>query len=189
MTRVADVVSALERAYPPRLAADWDAVGLVCGDPADPVERVLVAVDPVPETVDEVLETGAQLLVTHHPLLLRGIHSVATTGAKGAAVTALVVHDIALYVAGGVLVGAVALVLAAVHLRRPPPPRALLLASAGLLALVPVTYLLGNLGRLDTVSFALVDANRWPHRLAAVALLLLVVGTARSCRAPDGGRP
>ena len=50
---VGDVIAALEAAYPPALAADWDAVGLVCGDPAEPVASVLVAVDPVPETVDE----------------------------------------------------------------------------------------------------------------------------------------
>ncbi len=99
MTRLADVVSALERAYPPRLAADWDAVGLVCGDPADPVERVLVAVDPVPETVDEALETGAQLLVTHHPLLLRGVHGVGADTPKGALVHRLVRGGAALFTA------------------------------------------------------------------------------------------
>jgi dinuclear metal center YbgI/SA1388 family protein len=99
VTRLADVVSALERAYPPRLAADWDAVGLVCGDPADPVERVLVAVDPVPETVDEALETGAQLLVTHHPLLLRGVHGVGADTPKGALVHRLVRGGAALFTA------------------------------------------------------------------------------------------
>ena len=70
MTTVGDAIAALEAAYPPRLAADWDAVGLVCGDPADPVSSVLIAVDPVPETVDEAVG-AAQLLITHHPLLLR----------------------------------------------------------------------------------------------------------------------
>ena len=69
--RLRDVVDVLEAAYPPALAQDWDAVGLVCGDPDEPVERVLVAVDAVVETVDEAIGTGAQLLLTHHPLLLR----------------------------------------------------------------------------------------------------------------------
>jgi putative NIF3 family GTP cyclohydrolase 1 type 2 len=99
VTRLADVVSALERAYPPRLAADWDAVGLVCGDPDDEVQRVLVAVDPVPETVDEALETGAQLLVTHHPLLLRGVHGVGADTPKGALVHRLVRGGAALFTA------------------------------------------------------------------------------------------
>ena len=99
MTRLADVLAVLERAYPPHLAADWDAVGLVCGDPADPVDRVLVAVDPVPETVDEALETGAQLLVTHHPLLLRGVSGVGADTPKGALVHRLVRGGAALFTA------------------------------------------------------------------------------------------
>ena len=41
---VRDVIAALKAAYPPRLAESWDAVGLVCGDPAEPVRRVLVDV-------------------------------------------------------------------------------------------------------------------------------------------------
>jgi dinuclear metal center YbgI/SA1388 family protein len=87
---VRDVVAALEAAYPPGLAASWDAVGLVCGDPAEPVQRVLVAVDPVAETVLEALELNAQLLVTHHPLLLRGVHGVPADDPKGALVHRLV---------------------------------------------------------------------------------------------------
>jgi dinuclear metal center YbgI/SA1388 family protein len=96
---LADVVGALERLYPPDTAQSWDQVGLVSGDPAQPVGRVHFAVDPTLAVIEEARALGADLLVTHHPLLLRGIHSVATTGAKGASVTALVVHDIALYVA------------------------------------------------------------------------------------------
>ena len=87
---VRDVVAALEAAYPPALAESWDAVGLVCGDPDEPVRRVLVAIDPVAETVAEALDGGAQLLVTHHPLLLRGVHGVPADDPKGALVHRLV---------------------------------------------------------------------------------------------------
>jgi hypothetical protein len=87
---VRDVIAALEAAYPPGLAESWDAGGLVCGDPAEPVRRVLVAVDPVAETVAEALEQDAQLLVTHHSLLLRGVHGVPTDDPKGALVHRLV---------------------------------------------------------------------------------------------------
>jgi dinuclear metal center YbgI/SA1388 family protein len=98
MTTVGDVIAVLEAAYPPELAADWDAVGLVCGDPADPVRSVLFAVDPVPETVDEAVG-GAQLLVTHHPLLLRGVHGVGADTPKGALVHRLVRGGTALFTA------------------------------------------------------------------------------------------
>jgi len=94
---VADAVAALEAAYPPALAQDWDAVGLTVGDPADPVRRVLVAVDPLPEVVDEAIATGTDLLVTHHPLLLRGVHAVAATAPKGSAVHRLIRHGVALF--------------------------------------------------------------------------------------------
>ena len=96
---LADVVRALDGVYPPETAQPWDRVGLVSGDPAQPVGRVHFAVDPTLAVIDEARSLAADLLVTHHPLLLRGIHSVVTTTAKGASVTALVVHDIALYVA------------------------------------------------------------------------------------------
>ena len=97
--RLGDVVAALDSLYDPRWAQDWDAVGLVVGDPDQPVRRVLLAVDPVQAVVDEAVSWGADLLVTHHPLLLRGVHSVATTHPKGRAVTALVRAGVALHVA------------------------------------------------------------------------------------------
>jgi dinuclear metal center YbgI/SA1388 family protein len=96
---VRDVVAVLEAAYPPELAESWDAVGLVCGDPAEPVRRVLVAVDPVTETVAEALERDAQLLVTHHPLMLRGVHGVPADDPKGGLVHRLVRAGVALFCA------------------------------------------------------------------------------------------
>lgn len=96
---LADVVRALEALYPPETAQPWDQVGLVTGDPGQPVRRVHFAVDPTLAVIDEARSLGADLLVTHHPLLLRGVHSVATTTAKGASVTGLVASGVALYVA------------------------------------------------------------------------------------------
>ena len=94
-----DVVSALDVLYPPALAADWDAVGLVCGDPAEPVRSVLFAVDPVAVVVEEAIAHGVDLLVTHHPLFLRGTSTVAATTAKGRAVHRLIRAGIGLHVA------------------------------------------------------------------------------------------
>jgi len=94
-----EVVAALERLYPLHTALTWDRVGLVSGDLDQPVSLVHFAVDPTLAVIEEARACGANLLVTHHPLLLRGVHSVATTGAKGASVTALIENHIALYVA------------------------------------------------------------------------------------------
>ncbi len=76
-----EVVAVLERVYDPSWAESWDAVGLVCGDPDAAVRRVVFAVDPVTAVVDEAIARGADLLVTHHPLFLRGVHGVASRAA------------------------------------------------------------------------------------------------------------
>src|SRR4051794_30160586 len=94
-----EVIAALDARYDPALAEGWDAVGLVCGDPAEPVERVLFAVDPVEDVVDELLEGGGRLLVTHHPLLLTAVHGVPADHPKGRLVHRLVRGGAALFVA------------------------------------------------------------------------------------------
>ncbi|WP_446665702.1 Nif3-like dinuclear metal center hexameric protein [Flexivirga sp. B27] len=96
---LADVIRVLDGFYPPHTAAGWDQVGLVTGDPQQSVGRVHFAVDPTQAVIEEARDAGADLLVTHHPLLLRGVHSVATTTAKGMAITTAVVADLALYCA------------------------------------------------------------------------------------------
>jgi len=96
---VADVVALLERRYPPTWAEQWDRVGLVLGEPSAPVRRVACVVDCVPETVAEALADGADMIVAHHPLLLRGVSSVAPTTYKGRIIHQLIKNDVALYVA------------------------------------------------------------------------------------------
>lgn len=98
-TTLADITRILDGFYPPQDAQSWDAVGLTSGDPTQPVGRVLFAVDPALSVIEEAVSGGYDLLVTHHPLLLRGVKTVATTSGKGRAVTALVVGDVALYTA------------------------------------------------------------------------------------------
>ena len=97
--RLSDVVAVLEELYPPSWAQSWDAVGLVCGDPDAPVRRVLLAVDPVAPVVRDAVDGGFDLLLTHHPLYLRGTTSVAATSPKGKVVHALVRGGCALHVA------------------------------------------------------------------------------------------
>ncbi|WP_144207279.1 Nif3-like dinuclear metal center hexameric protein [Mycobacterium tilburgii] len=86
--RLCDVIAVLDEAYPPRLARSWDSVGLVCGDPGDMLDSVTIAVDATAAVVDEVPDGG--LLLTHHPLLLRGVDKVAASTPKGALVHRLI---------------------------------------------------------------------------------------------------
>lgn len=87
--RLADVKALVEDWYPPHRAEEWDAVGLVCGDPDADVRRILLAVDPVQAVADEAVALDADLVIVHHPLYLRGTTSVAASTSKGR-----VVHDL-----------------------------------------------------------------------------------------------
>ena len=95
--RLAEVIAVLDEAYPPGLAHDWDSVGLVCGDPQDIVDSVTVAVDVTAEVVDTVGPRG--LLLAHHPLLLRGVDTVAADTPKGALIHRLIRDGSALFTA------------------------------------------------------------------------------------------
>ncbi|NLU70149.1 Nif3-like dinuclear metal center hexameric protein [Streptomyces sp. HNM0574] len=102
MPALSDVLTALDTLWPRERAEQWDAVGTVCGDVANPdarVTRVLFAVDPVQEIAEEAVELGAELLVTHHPLYLRGTTTVAADTFKGRVVHTLIRNGIALHVA------------------------------------------------------------------------------------------
>lgn len=97
-----EVIAVLDALWPRERAEQWDAVGPVCGDVGDPearVDRVLFAVDPVQEIADEAVSLGAQLLVTHHPLYLRGTTTVSADTFKGRVVHTLIRHGVALHVA------------------------------------------------------------------------------------------
>lgn len=96
---LSDVIAAIERRWPLAGAEQWDASGLVSGDPAAPVARVLLVVDAVAATVDEAVEGGFDLVVAHHPLLLRGVTSIAEDRYKGALLARLIRADCALVAA------------------------------------------------------------------------------------------
>ncbi|ACV79607.1 Nif3-like dinuclear metal center hexameric protein [Nakamurella multipartita] len=118
MTRLRDVLHTLETAYPAALAEHWDTgIGLTCGDPDEPVTGIRLAVDVDPATVQETIDAGAQLLLTHHPLLFRPLQSVAADSAKGALVHRMIragVAHVAAHTNADTAVGGVNDALAAV---------------------------------------------------------------------------
>jgi dinuclear metal center YbgI/SA1388 family protein len=89
-TTLAEFNDTVERLWPTRFAEGWDAPGLLSGAPDDEVGRVLLAVDAVGATVDQAVESDADVLFVHHPLLLRGVTTVAETTYKGALLAALI---------------------------------------------------------------------------------------------------
>ena len=96
---LSDVVSRIHELWPLAGAEEWDTPGLVTGRGDLEVTRILLAVDAVASTVGQAQELGVQLLVTHHPLLMRGVTTVAEDRYKGALVASLIRSDIALLAA------------------------------------------------------------------------------------------
>ncbi|WP_134766379.1 Nif3-like dinuclear metal center hexameric protein [Nocardioides sp. 1609] len=84
------VVDLVHTWYPPQTAEGWDAVGLVWGDPAQDVVKVMLAVDVTPEVAAEAAGWGADLLLVHHPLFLKAVHGFAATTPKGRSLATLV---------------------------------------------------------------------------------------------------
>ena len=93
----------MESWYPAATAQSWDRVGLIVGDPAAPVRSILLALDPTEAIARQAVAGPAgnaapyDMVITHHPLLLRGASFLPTSDPKGAVVTTLIRHDIALF--------------------------------------------------------------------------------------------
>ncbi|GAA2528026.1 Nif3-like dinuclear metal center hexameric protein [Rarobacter incanus] len=95
--KLRDMVRLLDEWYPPHLAEPWDSVGLIVGDLDAPIRKIMVALDPVEDTVEQALAYGADLLVTHHPLFLKPVHQVSSGTYKGALVHRLIRGGCALF--------------------------------------------------------------------------------------------
>ena len=96
---VSEVNRVIETLWPLAGASSWDSPGLISGDPAAPVLRVHLAVDAVSESVDEAIAAGADLLLVHHPLLLRGVTAIPEDRYKGAMLARLIRSGCALIAA------------------------------------------------------------------------------------------
>lgn len=94
---ISDIASALERWAPRAAAQSYDNVGLQIGRPNARVGHVLVALEVTPSVVEEAVHGGAQLIVTHHPLMFRPLRSLTPSSLPGALALRLAEHGIALY--------------------------------------------------------------------------------------------
>ena len=96
---LSQVMQAMEALWPVSLQQGWDASGIVAGRPEQTIQRIHWAVDPVQAVADEAVANGADLVVTHHPLFLRPVTSMAATTFKGKVLHTLVEHSCALITA------------------------------------------------------------------------------------------
>ena len=89
MTTVGDILDFLETLAPQSMKMDWDNVGLLCGGRNRPVTKVLVALDPFGPVCREAADWGAELIVTHHPLIFQPLKAVTEDTALGRSVQLL----------------------------------------------------------------------------------------------------
>ena len=91
---VHDILTFVEILAPPSMKYDWDNVGLLCGSASQEVHKILVALDPFEGVCREAAEKGADLLVTHHPLIFRPRKSVTDGDDVGRSILFLAKHGI-----------------------------------------------------------------------------------------------
>ena len=94
MTTVADILNFLNTVAPPYMKAEWDNVGLLCGSKSAAVTKVLVALDPFEDVCHEAEKIGAQLIVTHHPLIFQPAKSITDETSIGRCIMYLLRHGI-----------------------------------------------------------------------------------------------
>ncbi len=96
---LSQVLQAMESLWPLDLQEQWDASGVVAGRPDQIIKRIHWAVDPVQAVADEAIAYEADLVITHHPLFLRPVTSMAATTFKGKVLHTLVESSCALITA------------------------------------------------------------------------------------------
>ena len=96
---VRDIAAAIEAFAPLSVQEDWDNSGLCIGSPDQPVHGVLVGFDCTPQLVDEAVALGADMIVTHHPLIFHGLRTLSPDDPTGETVIKAVRAGIAVYAA------------------------------------------------------------------------------------------
>ena len=187
---VGDVIAVMDELYPTSAALDWDVVGLAVGSSRATVSKIMFTVDVTSPVVAQAADVGAELIIAHHPVLLRGISSVTDDHPKGRVVRELLGHDISVYVAhtnADVAEGGVASALAdALGLTGSHPMRPNRLELDKIITFVPSDHAdavldalaaagAGALGQYDRCAFVIKGVERsarWPGRHRSSARLV-----------------
>lgn len=94
MITVNDILTYLDTLAPEAMKMDWDNVGLLCGSKAKQVNKILIALDPFEHVCWEAAEQGADLIVTHHPLIFQPPHAITDETPIGRSILYLAAHGI-----------------------------------------------------------------------------------------------
>ena len=97
--KVRDIIQVIEEFAPLSAQEGWDNSGLCIGSPDDEVSGVLLALDCTPELVDEAIACGADMIITHHPLIFSGLKKLSPDNQVGLTVMKAVKAGISIYAA------------------------------------------------------------------------------------------
>jgi len=93
------IIDAMERLAPKYLAENWDNVGLLLGSPAQKITKLLITLDVTQSVVNQAVQDGINLIITHHPILFKAVNSIRTDLPQGQILASLLKANIAVYAA------------------------------------------------------------------------------------------
>lgn len=92
-----EIIALLQEQSPEEFACDWDNVGLLVGDFEQEIKKIYIALDATEETIEEAVTENADLLLTHHPIIFKGLKKVNTQDFTGRRVMKLIQNHISCY--------------------------------------------------------------------------------------------
>jgi dinuclear metal center YbgI/SA1388 family protein len=95
--RAGEIINIIEEFAPCHFQEEWDNSGLMVGDPAREITSVLLALDCTLDVVDEALDSGVEMIITHHPLIFKGIKKIGTKSLQDRMLTKIIKNDLVVY--------------------------------------------------------------------------------------------
>lgn len=92
-----EIIQRIESKFPKSFACEWDNVGLLAGNPDKEVKSVYIALDATDEVIEDAISLGADMLLTHHPLIFKGLKRVTTEDFIGRRMIRLIQKDMVYY--------------------------------------------------------------------------------------------
>ncbi len=99
MSKVKDIVKIIEDFAPKNLAYEWDNTGLIAGNPEKEIKKIYLTLDLFKYNIDEAIEKGVDMIISHHPILFKGIKEINILNPEAYVLEKLIKNDIALYAA------------------------------------------------------------------------------------------
>ena len=95
--KIRDVIKKIEEKYPIYIKEKWDNVGFLVGNKESEITKVIVTLDVTMDVIDEAIEKGANLIISHHPFIFDSIKNVTASTILGNKIIKLIKHDISVY--------------------------------------------------------------------------------------------